>query len=173
MRHVILFRHAKSSWDNVGLDDFDRPLSKRGTTDAPRMGAYIARHLPKPNWIVCSTAVRTRQTLALIQKQIGIADDVIQFEPDIYEAPPARILSCIRALSDQVETVLIIGHNPGLQAIAMQLTGSGEPELTEKMTMKFPTAAVAALSFDVKHWCDIAPHSGCLDTFMVPKRLPA
>jgi phosphohistidine phosphatase len=170
MQTLILLRHAKSSWDHPGLDDFDRPLADRGLKAAPRMGDYLQSQSIKPDLIVCSSSVRTRQTLALITPQLDSQPKAI-FEDDLYLATASNLLERIQALPARAHTVILIGHNPGFHDVAQLLIKSGDHADQAALATKFPTCAAAIITFPVKRWSEIAPHTGHLTTFMTPSRL--
>jgi phosphohistidine phosphatase len=169
MLSLMLLRHAKSRWDDPGLEDFDRPLAARGREAAVRMGAYMARQGLAPDLILCSSAVRARQTLELVRPHLG--DSATQFADALYLATPAALLQRLRKLGADAKAVLLIGHNPGLHNLAMSLAGSGEKKSLEALAGKFPTAALAVLTFKARDWSEIAADAGRLCDFMTPKRL--
>jgi phosphohistidine phosphatase len=170
MLTLILLRHAKSSWDHPGLDDFERPLADRGLKAAPRMGAHLQSQSIQPDLIVCSSSVRTRQTLALITPQLDNQPKTI-FEDDLYLATASNLLERIQALPARAHNVMLIGHNPGFHDVAQLLITSADPADQAALTAKFPTCAVAIITFTAKRWSQVAPHSGHLITFMTPSRL--
>ncbi len=170
MLSLLLLRHAKSRWDDPGLEDFDRPLAARGREAAVRMGAYMARQGLAPALILCSSAVRARQTLELVRPHLG-GNPATQFADGLYLATPAALLQRLRKLGADVETVLLIGHNPGMHNLAVNLSGSGEKKSLEALAGKFPTAALAVLTFNEHEWSQIAAGGGRLCDFMTPKRL--
>jgi phosphohistidine phosphatase len=170
MLTLILLRHAKSSWDHPGLDDFERPLADRGLKAAPRMGAYLQSQSIQTDLIVCSSSVRTRQTLALIAPQLENQPKAI-FEDDLYLATASNLLERIQALPARAHTVTLIGHNPGFHDVAQLLIKSADPADQAALAAKFPTCAVAIITFTAKRWSQVAPHSGHLITFMTPSRL--
>jgi phosphohistidine phosphatase len=165
MLSLMLLRHAKSSWDDPALRDFDRPLAARGRVAAERMGAYMARQDIAPELILSSSAVRTRQTLALVLPRTEFADG-------LYLAAPAALLSRLRKVGAAADAVMIVGHNPGMHSLAVTLSGNGDANSLKALAAKFPTAALAVITFDVRNWSRIAPATGRLAEFMTPKRLP-
>lgn len=171
MLTLYLLRHAKSSWDDAGLPDHDRPLSSRGERDALRIGAYLAEHFAQPSLVVCSTAKRTRETLRLAGPSIGVDEAAVAYDSSVYEVPPSRLISRIRALPNEAKVVLVIGHNPSMQGAALELTGRGESAAIRNLAVKFSTAALAVLEFDVDHWSDVRPASGHLTAYVRPKDL--
>lgn len=168
--YLTLMRHAKSAWDDPDLDDHDRPLNKRGRRDAPRIGTWLASRAPLPDLILCSTARRTRETAMLARPLLGEGARLRHLK-SIYLAEPQALLSLVHKTPDGVGHLMLIGHNPGLEQLAINLVGDGDPALHKSLTEKFPTAACACMSFDVERWADIAPGTGTLRAYMVPKRL--
>lgn len=167
MRCVLLLRHAKSSWKDCGLADHDRPLAPRGRRATKLLREHLRRESVAPAVILCSSARRTRETL----KRIGpaLAKEVpVRIERELYAAPAQRLLERLRALDDEVDSVLVIGHNPGLQQLALSLSGGGEQ--LDAMRRKYPTGALATLEFGGS-WSELAPGSAELTDFVTPKRL--
>jgi phosphohistidine phosphatase len=170
MPRLLLLRHAKSSWDDSEIDDFDRPLNTRGRRSAPLMGRHCAQHNLVPHTILCSSARRTRETLAGIMPYF--TDDLkIEITRDLYMTSEDRHLALIRARGETARTMMAIGHNPSLRDLAILLIGSGNPVLRAELDEKFPTAAVAVIDFDVKAWADISPGSGRIVAFFRPREL--
>jgi len=167
-RTLLLLRHAKSSWDDPALDDFDRPLAKRGREAAPRMGREMARRGWLPDRALVSAALRTRQTWELVE--VGLPHAVPAFsDRSIYEAPAERILDAIRSTPAGVETLLVVGHNPGIEDLVALLAAPGSaPEAMEKVRRKFPTAGLARLVL-TGAWADLGPGSAALTDFLSPR----
>jgi phosphohistidine phosphatase len=172
MLTLSLFRHAKSSWDDAALADHDRPLGPRGRRDAPRMGAYMAAHRLVPDIVLCSTALRTRQTVELTVPELPKPRPEVQIVDSLYLASAAGLMKHVRAIEPQVSHAMIVGHNPGLHGLATRLAGAGDSEALAALAAKFPTGALAVLDFDVAGWAQVTIRSGRLRDFMVPKRLP-
>jgi phosphohistidine phosphatase len=170
MRRLLLLRHAKSDWSVGGQRDIDRALAERGRKVAPLMGDYLARHRLRPDRIVVSSARRTRETCDLI---LPAFKDVppVAFEPRIYEAPPKALLEVVRASAVDAHSLMVIGHNPGIQELASLLMAQGDIRARQSLLEKFPTAALAVIDFPIDRWSDIAPHTGRLDRFITPKML--
>lgn len=163
----MLLRHAKSDSPS-GVSDHERPLASRGRHDAPLMGQQMARRRLLPNHVIASTALRTRETLTLIEPYLG--SHTLRYERAIYEASPEAILRVIRAVEPAVASLLIVGHNPGLEQTASLLVKGGGTAI-DPLDEKFPTAALAVLDFDMDRWSDIAGHTGDLALFLTPKML--
>ena len=170
MLSLLLLRHAKSSWDDSSLADFDRPLAPRGEEAALRMGAYMAAHDLVPDLILCSTAQRARQTLKLVLRHLG-ADLPTRFADALYLATPGALLACL-GKAGAAQRVMVVGHNPGMHRLAATLAGKGDGKSLKALGAKFPTAALAVLTFEAQGWSKIARGGGRLTLFMTPKRLP-
>jgi phosphohistidine phosphatase len=170
MLTLILFRHAKSSWDRPELQDFDRPLAERGRKAAPRMAACIAREGLVPDRVLCSAARRTRDTLNLA---IGAWEPrpAVEYADALYMVGPDMLLRAVRAAPADARRLMVIGHNPGLEAFALMLTGHCDARMRSAMATKFPTAAFAAIDFDAADWSGIAPRQGWLTHFVTPRQL--
>ena len=125
MKIVLLLRHAKSAWGQPGLDDHERPLNRRGERAAEAMAEHIVRNVPRPDLILCSTAVRTRQTLAPLVHRLTVPAPPIALERGLYLASADVLLERLRAITEEVGTVLLIGHNEGIGELAENLAGSG------------------------------------------------
>jgi phosphohistidine phosphatase len=171
MRRLLLLRHAKSD-RSPGLADDQRPLNERGERASRLMGDYIAHHALLPELVLCSTAQRTRETLAGLAKQWP-ADVPSVFEERLYMASPKVILSAIRDQKAQVHTLLLIGHNPGLHEAADLLVAAGDVELREQLREKFPTGALVVIDFTVSAWSRVHEHSGRLDRYVTPRAVAA
>jgi phosphohistidine phosphatase len=166
MHRLLLLRHAKSSWDDPSLEDRDRPLAPRGQRAAERMADHLRSDVPHPNLVLCSPALRTRETLDRMSNAFGDAEVVV--DDELYGASEDELLERLCALDDRFETVAVIGHNPGIHELAIALAGSGAD--AESMRAKFPTGALAVLAFDGP-WRDVSPGGGLLEAFVTPKDL--
>jgi len=166
MRRLMLLRHAKSDWP-TGVEDHERPLGKRGRRDAPRMGEAMRERGFVPALALVSTAKRTRQTWDLVKPALGAVPE--RFEKAIYEAEPEAILEVIRATPAAVPSLLLVGHNPGLELTAAFLAADG-PE-RRALAGKFPTAALAVIDFAGESWHDIGQGQGTLTLFLTPAGL--
>ena len=171
MKTVTLFRHAKSGEkDNPRIDDFDRPLSDRGLKAAPKMGAAMRdRHL-RPDLILCSPSVRTRQTLTIASAEAWDDAPKIRFDKMLYEASAEMLLDVLKGVPKTVGHVMIIGHNPGLQDLAVTLVVSGRER--QQLKDKLPTASVVSIEFDEERWKDLQPATGRVVLSLSPKTLP-
>jgi phosphohistidine phosphatase len=171
-RFLVLLRHAKSSWDNPALQDFDRPLARRGVKAAPRMGKAMQKLEISPDLVLCSTSMRTRETWALASATMPPAPE-IRFEDGLYHAHEEALLARVRAIGDEAKTAMIVAHNPGLHDFARAMVADGDPERVQALVRKYPTAGVAVIRFPVSRWRDIAPGSGWLEHFLTPASVAA
>lgn len=167
MLSLALLRHAKSSWDASDIDDFDRPLNERGRAAAPVMGAALKELNFAPELILCSSAQRTRETLALITPFVKDAE--VTFDDQLYLTSQETLYARLKAAPIGVKRVLMIGHNPGMHGLALFLTGTGDAKSISRLEDKFPTAALAIFSFQQAFWRDLLPASGHLEAFITPR----
>lgn len=161
MRELILIRHAKSDWSNPLLDDFERPLNKRGEKNAPFMAKILKKELQKPDLIISSPSFRTKLTLEYFLKEFEYKGEVI-FEKSIYEAPFENLLKVIKNIDDKYKTIFLIGHNPGLNDLANFLLGSFEDNIA--------TSGVLKIDFDTNSWKNISKDNSKLIFFNFPKK---
>lgn len=171
MLRLTLLRHAKSSWDEPDLDDHERQLNKRGTKAAARIGRYICENDLLPDLILSSDAIRARATLALVLSALAPPAPDTRILPELYLAAPTTILGTVQAQADGARHILVIGHNPGLHALALSLPMSGERVDLAQLAMKYPTAALAHYSIDVADWSHVAPATARLERYIVPRAL--
>ncbi|MET2827536.1 SixA phosphatase family protein [Mesorhizobium shangrilense] len=169
-RQLLLLRHAKSSWDDPDLTDFDRPLSARGLKTAPLIGRELARRGWLPDMALVSPALRTRDTWRLVAAQFP-AKVPTEFFRALYDASAGDILDLVRQVDNATATMLVVGHNPGLEEFARLLSGPGsKASALQTLAEKFPTAAIAR--FVVKgDWATLAPGSAELTHCLRPKDL--
>jgi phosphohistidine phosphatase len=170
MRRLMLLRHAKSEWSQPGKRDHERELAPRGRKVAPRIGKFMLRQGLLPNCALVSTAQRTRETWALVRNALD-NDPFTYFDERIYEASPGDILIAIRETPPAAEKLLVVGHNPGLQALAMALIGSGDVESRARLAEKFPTAGLAVIDFPIDDWSELTLGTGRLALFVSPRML--
>ena len=166
MHRLLLLRHAKSSWDDPSLADRDRPLAPRGHRAAERMADHLRSGVPRPDLVLCSSALRTRETLDRMSNAFGDVEVVV--DDELYGADDDELLERLRALDDRLETVAVIGHNPGIHDLAIALAGSGAER--DRLEAKFPTGALAVLAFDGP-WRDVSAGGGRLEAFVTPRDL--
>ena len=144
MRTLFLIRHAKSSWDNPGLRDFNRPLNNRGVHDAPKMANFLAKQGVEPELLLSSPAKRALTTALFFAGAFGIGDEAVIQEQGIYEAAPADILHIIHRLPDSARTVLLFGHNPTLTDVANRFS--------EDFIDNIPTCGIVQIESDADSW---------------------
>jgi phosphohistidine phosphatase len=159
MKTLYVLRHAKSSWDDAELADFDRPLNERGELTAPFMGEFMAANGFEPQAIVSSPAMRARETARLAQSAGHFTADIIHDER-IYEASPRTLQTVASSIDDQFESAMLVGHNPGMEGFVRLLTGRSE---------EMPTAALAVIDLDIERWSDIDSGLGSLRRVVRPK----
>jgi phosphohistidine phosphatase len=170
MKTLLLLRHAKSDWGDPARTDHERHLNQRGREAAPLIGAWLARQHLIPGLVLCSTATRTRETLQLVRPFIG-KDVPVVHDDRLYLAEAATLLERVRATDDGVATLMLVGHNPGLEDLAGRLAGGGEHDALDALAHKMPTAGLAVLRFDVAGWKRVAARGGRLDAFVAPRSL--
>lgn len=161
MKTLCLMRHAKSSWDDPDQADHDRPLNKRGRKSAPQMARWMGQQDLRPDFILCSTAVRAQETVKLLREEwLPVRFDD---RPELYMAGPEQLRNVVGSIPDDVACLLLVAHNPGLEEWLAELTG---------IERKFPTAAVAVLEANVNHWSDWpGPGGPTLRFFQTPRQL--
>lgn len=162
VKRLGLFRHAKSSWEDMGMRDFDRALNDRGRRGAALMGRHIADYGAKWGMVLASPAVRVRETLETARSAMNDALPATMWDERIYLAPAEVMIDVTRerASAADVESVLLCGHNPGLHELVFDLVrDDGDCPLLDRITGKFPTAAFAVIELDIDDWADLT--SGC------------
>ncbi|HZF33397.1 MAG TPA: histidine phosphatase family protein [Candidatus Angelobacter sp.] len=170
MRILYLLRHAKSDRGDPELSDVDRPLAPRGRRDVPTMAAYMREHDYRPDLILCSPAARTRETLALLQPMLG-PDIRVDFDRKLYLGSPDLLLRRLRDVEETVPSVLLIGHNPGLERLAAALAPRGDRRALARMREKYPTCGLAIIHLHIDRWEQTDLGAGTLTDFMVPAGL--
>lgn len=171
MKTLLLLRHAKSVLGQAGLPDHDRSLNRRGERAAAIMADHIVAKSPRPDLILCSTATRTRQTLAPLVEHLHSPAPPIALERSLYLASEGMLLGRLRDVPDEVGTVLLIGHNDGIWELAEALTGHGKATAMTALHEKFPTGALATLRTPIEHWRDLAAGEAELLAFVCPRDL--
>lgn len=159
MKTLFILRHAKSSWENAALADFERPLNPRGLEAAAFMGNLIRENQIQPDVILSSPAKRAKQT-ALLIKETAKLEKEIRYEEKIYEASPLILLKIISKIENENETALLVGHNPGLEGLIKLLTGENQA---------MPTAGFAKINLQIEDWNDAAPDCAQQEFFVSPK----
>lgn len=167
MRRLVVLRHAKSAWPD-GVPDHQRPLAPRGRRDAPAVGAALVDADCLPDLALCSTAVRARQTWELASGQWGTPPPV-RHDRRLYAADVPDLLDAVREVPPEVETLLLIGHNPGLEQLVLALAGDGLDDTLDVVRVKFPTSAIAVLAWHGTGWEALAPGTAVLTSVTVPR----
>jgi phosphohistidine phosphatase len=148
MKTLLILRHAKSSWDDPGVADIQRPLNKRGKHDAPRVGELIKEAGIVPDAILCSPAVRAMKTAEAVADTCGFEGE-IEIREDFYPGSPDDYIEALNDLTDGYVRVMVVGHNPGLEELLGDLTGESE---------LLPTAALAQVELPIQRWVDLDEH---------------
>ncbi|MBU0946127.1 MAG: histidine phosphatase family protein [Proteobacteria bacterium] len=162
MKKLYLIRHAKSSWADPTLRDFDRPLNKRGRRDAPFMGKKLAERKIKPDFIISSSAKRAEQTVQILAKAIAYPQKRIYFSEAIYLADENGLYRILRSCDDRVNSLLLVGHNFGITDFAVSISGT--------QIENIPTCGIVAMKFDLDSWQQVEPNTGRLLFFDWPKK---
>lgn len=162
MKKLLLLRHAKSSWDDPVLADFDRPLNGRGRRAAPLIGKFIRERRLRPDLIISSPAQRARETIALVLEASGLETE-LRYDERIYEAPAGRLVEVLESVEDDRQEVMLVGHNPGFENLLAHLTGESR---------RVPTGALARILLDAENWAEAVARGGRLEWLVKPKELP-
>ncbi|MGH9025702.1 MAG: SixA phosphatase family protein [Acidimicrobiia bacterium] len=169
MKHLYLLRHAKSDWSEP-LPDPERPLTARGHRSGALIASYLRAESISPALVLCSSALRTRETLAHLLPVLG-EGTTISVERDLYGAGASDLRTRLRDIDDAVPSVMLISHNPGTEELALELVGSGDADAHARMESKFPTAGLALLVLLDDSWRDLGPGRARLTGFVVPREL--
>ena len=168
-RRLILLRHAKSAWPD-DIPDHERPLAPRGRRDGPRAGNWLRKTDHVPDFVLCSTARRTCETWQLAEETLG-AHPHTRYEDQVYEASVVVLLDLVRQTPANVLTLLIVGHDPAMRGLTLDLAGDplddAEAQALARVRVKYPTAAIAVLSFS-REWSELGPDQARLAEFVVP-----
>lgn len=168
MLNLMLLRHAKSSWAETGQADLDRPLNERGKRSAAAMGRYMASHVLVPQLVLCSPARRARETWTHAAGELKASPAVLVVD-EIYDFGDGKaLMECLRHQAGAAQSIMLVGHNPSIGALARSLVGTGSRKLRERLEEKYPTAALAVVSFDLANWGSLAAGSGTLLRFVTP-----
>jgi phosphohistidine phosphatase len=161
MKTLLLLRHAKSSWKESGVRDFDRPLNQRGLKAAPTIGRLIRKRKLKPDLVLSSPAERARQTTQLVLDAAGLKTE-LRYDERIYEASAARLLEIVSQIDDEATVVMLVGHNPGFEELVKSLTGEAH---------SLSTAALACIELDIEKWNKVRLGVNKLAWLVKPKEL--
>lgn len=167
---LLLLRHAKSDWGDQQLADIDRPLNSRGKTASVTMARYIRDNRLLPNLVLCSTAQRARETLALLLPSMP-QEAHIQLISDLYWKSEDGYSTLIRKHGGRAQNLMLVGHNPATEDTALDLAGTGAPEAMADIQEKYPTAALAVIDFDIADWSELGSGTGHLERFVKPRDL--
>jgi phosphohistidine phosphatase len=167
---LMLLRHAKAEKAEPGESDHDRALSDRGHKDAARIGSYLAKHALLPDAVLVSTARRTRETWDGVAQALS-GKPAVRFEERLYNAGSEAILALLRETKPALETLLVIGHNPGMQDVATLLIASGDVEARERLNEGLPTSGLTVIDFASGSWAKLHAHGGRLERFVTPRSL--
>lgn len=169
MPRLHLLRHAKSSWDSPGLDDHDRPLAPRGSRATGLLCEHLAESGAAPDLVLCSSALRTVQTLEGIREALP-EQAAVEVSDDLYGADADTLLGRLQEIADRTGEVMLIAHNPGIGTLADSLAGRGDAETRGRMAEKYPTGGLATLGFEGA-WRELDWGSATLIAFVVPREL--
>lgn len=164
MKQILVLRHAKSSWSDPGLDDFDRPLSKRGLQDAPRMGKFLRKTGYKPGLVISSPAERAKQTAQLCVEAMKEEHDIIKWDEDLYFESAVKYVQAIQAAPEEQDRIMLVGHNPLVEATVTALSGGKNHTI-----LRMPTAALVCLESYALKWSDISYGNCQMKWMMIPK----
>lgn len=162
MKHLLVIRHAKSSWDNPDLQDIERPLNKRGLEDAPLMANVLKKYDLKLDKIFSSSAVRAKMTTEIFARELNVPENMIDYTDELYNASRRNILNFLKKLNDKFESIAIVGHNPGLTDLVHFLLYDFDYEL--------PTCALVGIDLEINQWSEIKSGTGILKFFEYPKK---
>jgi phosphohistidine phosphatase len=176
MRRLLLLRHAKTENDAPSGRDQDRRLDNRGRLDATEIGGWIGRHPPFPDAVLVSPAVRANQTWEIAWEAMRdrVPQPRVEFLEELYGADPAQLLETVHAaVATDPNTLMLVGHNPGMHELALMLTGSGDAGGRKALGDNLPTSGLAIFDFEVDDWSDVAFRRGRLAKFVSPRLLRA
>ncbi|MEE2522501.1 histidine phosphatase family protein [Pseudarthrobacter sp. J75] len=168
IRRLILMRHSKADWPG-GVDDHDRPLEERGHREAPLAGRWLVDHQVVPDFILCSSALRTRQTCTWVCSELGDKAPTPKLESGLYAASALRMLTVINQVPETVTTLMVIAHLPGVQDLAMHLASrDSDHDAYMDAATKYPTSALSVLETE-KPWAELDGQDAVLTRFAVPR----
>ena len=161
MKTLLLLRHAKSSWKDDAVKDFDRPLNQRGLKAAPSVGRLMGKRKLQPDLVLSSPAERARQTTQLVLESAGLKTE-LRYDERIYEATGMRLFEIVAQIEDDANIAMLVGHNPGLEELLATLTGEAG---------SLPTAALACIELEIEKWSKLRVAAGRLEWLVKPKKL--
>jgi phosphohistidine phosphatase len=162
LKRLYLIRHAKSSWSNLKISDFDRPLNQRGKREAPLMAQRLAKYGVCPDALISSPAKRARTTAEIVAKGVNYPLKQICFDDSVYTSETVDLLQVLRKTTDQVETAFLVGHNYAITDLAVLLTG--------EYIRKIPTSGIVAMDLSVDSWAEVGPGKGAMLFFDFPEK---
>jgi phosphohistidine phosphatase len=171
MKRLAIFRHAKSSWDDASIDDFNRPLNERGWKSARRIGKEMKHRRMSFDLGLASPAARVRETIDGVTETYGEPKFPIRFEPRMYGASVVTLVELIRSIPADVEAALMVGHNPGFERLVAELTRDDSKGLRDRVAGKFPTAAMAVIELPAASWAEVEPGEGQVVELLLPREL--
>jgi phosphohistidine phosphatase len=172
MLRLLVLRHAKSDWTSGASRDFDRPLNARGRKAAPLVGAHMATHGLTPDKVLCSPALRTRQTLELVLPHLPPPAET-DMPQALYDDGDLGYLDILQTQGGHARCLMVVGHNPACQDTVLELAGQSERGLLDAVMLKYPTATLAVLDLAVGDWRDVRPGCARLAALAQPRHLPA
>jgi phosphohistidine phosphatase len=167
---LTIVRHAKSSWGNEDLDNFDRPLNKRGQKAALQIGEELKKRGFEFDLVLASPALRVRETLKGIEQGYG-EQLPVEWEPEIYDASEATLFKLVRRIPERAHAPMLVGHNPGLQQLILALTRQDDGGLRELVAANLPTGAVALVELPAPRWAEMMEESGLIRELILPRDL--
>lgn len=171
MLTLYVLRHAKSSWTEPLSRDIDRKLNERGLRDAPLMGEYISDLGKNPELILCSPAQRTRETLNLVLPQLGAEGTSIEMPKQLYPGGAEIYLQSLQHRGQETSCILLIGHNPSVADLVVELCGNSNSAQLDAISRKYPTCALSVINFEATDWANIDHGAGTLERFVTPAML--
>jgi phosphohistidine phosphatase len=168
VKTLYVLRHAKSDWADASLADRDRPLARRGARAAAHVAAHVRRAGIRPALVLCSPARRACETLEAVRPALG-AQAVVEVEDELYAAGAAELLARLRKVGANTGSVMLIGHNPGLEDLTVHLAGDGDATAISQLQRKFPTAALATIDLGPINWDELGPGRAYLESIFLPR----
>lgn len=166
MKYILLMRHAKSSWEDASLQDFDRPLANRGLKDAPRIGKYLKMSGYKPDYIVSSPAQRAKETTLLAVEAMKCEENIIRWEEDLYFSSTQAYLNAIQSAPEHADTVMLVGHNPLMESVSAGLSSGNDRSI-----LRMPTAGLICFESYAYQWESINWGSCQIKWMVIPRLL--
>jgi phosphohistidine phosphatase len=171
MKKLFLLRHAKSSWDDPAIDDFDRPLAPRGKCATKRLAQHIAAQPYHFDLVLCSAARRAKETWDRIARELA-GDTPVRHLRELYLTGEDGFVTALRGLDDDVAAVVLVAHNPDIAGFADWLCRDGDGEALRLLGAKYPTGGFAEITLDCARWADLDAGRGYLESFVAPRSLP-